>query len=223
MEINKESLASMTPEQIVELAEKAQLADELKTKHEQAESEKANLVEELKEERKKKQLAEAALAVNNNGSQVVDEQKARDIVKAVLSEERSNQIETTRSEFDAKFKASNPEFNTSNDPGGIKYDAFKKTLSKFNLNGLTKESDFAEVYSAAMILLGKGQTQNNQGNNPYAFGQTSRGNITAASDNNISAKERKLIESIGWTEEKYLQQKAKRPEYIQSILAQVRD
>lgn len=226
MEINKESLESLTPDQIMELAVKAQLADELKTKHDQSEADKAKLVEELKEERQKKQLAEAAVAANKpQDSGSVDEQKARDIVKAVLDEEKSTQIETTRSEFEANFKSSNPEFDTSNDPGGIKYDAFKKTLARFNVAAAKTSQELAEIYSDAMLLLKKDKKADSaQDNNPYAFGSTSRSSSAASiATDELSPREMKLIENAGWTKEKYLKLKVNQPQFVRQILEQVRD
>jgi hypothetical protein len=223
MEINKEALENLSPEQIMELAEKAQLADELKTKHDQSEADKLKLVEELKEERTKKQLAEAALATNPKSSETLDEQKTRDIFKSIINEEKTTQIEMSRQSFEAQFKTSNPEFDTSNDPGGIKYDAFKKILSRFNTSG-TPAEQLAEVYSDAMVLLKKDKpTPSSQINNPYAFSSQSSGSqARSVVSDDLSPREIKLIENAGWTKEKYLKTKLNHPRYVSDLLDSIR-
>lgn len=223
MEIN---INELTPEQINELAEKAKLADDLKAKNEQAEQEKARLVEEIKEERRKKQeaedLAKSAIANKNVDP---DEAKIYEIVEKRLNEDKTKQIEMSRSQFEEKFKSSHPEFEPSNDVGGIKFQAFKRVLNRFNLNDLTTENEFAEVYNNAMLIMNGGvKTNQNQNINQNSFTPPtkSNGGIGNTPDE-VSSKEDKLIQSIGWTKEKYLKLKASRPDFVRNLLSQVRD
>lgn len=216
----------LTPEQINELAEKAKLADEYKTKNEQVEQEKARLVEEIKEERRKKQEAEdlAKSAIANKDVDP-DEAKIREIIEQRLNEDKTKQIEMSRSQYEDKFKSSHPEFEPSNDVGGIKFQAFKKVLSKFNLNGLTTENEFSEVYNNAMLIMNGGIKQNqNQNINQNSFTPPTKSNGGIGSiTTDITSKEEKLIQSIGWTKEKYLKLKASRPQFVEDLLSKVRD
>lgn len=223
MEIKIEDL---TPEEINVLVAKAKEAEDIKAKYEQAEKDKANLVEEIKEERRKKQeaedLAKSAIEKKNEDP---SEAKIQELIERKLNEDKTKQIETSRSQFDAKFKASHPEFEPSNDIGGIKYESFKRVLNKFNLNGLTTEEEFADVYNNAFLIFNGGIKQNqNQNINKNAFTPASKSSGgTVVTDGDLLPKEEKLIQSIGWTKEKYLKLKASRPTFVEDLLSKVRD
>lgn len=212
-----------TPEQIQALEAKANLATELEAKLKEAESNVNSTVEELKELRQKKQAAEdiakAALDAGNKGGDV--EQKAREIVKSILDEEKSTKIEMTRSEFEAKFKTSNPEFLPENDPAGIKFEAFKKVLGRFNTQNLNDEESLAAVYGDAYTLMTGTKQKPVSSSSPYAFSPVSGGGIKEAADGDLSPKEEKLIESSGWTKEKYLKLKTKQPQFVSQLLSQI--
>lgn len=213
-----------TLEQIQALEAKAAEVDTLKTKLETAEANVNSTVEELKELRKKKQDAEDLLKAKGALDSVVDPvQIARDAALSVINEEKSNQIETTRQEFEANFKASNPEFLPANDVGGIKFAAFKKVLDRFNLSGVTKVDDLKNIYSDALTIMNGVAYKPKTESNPYAFSPVSRSSIQETSDGDLSPKEQKLIESVGWTKEKYLKLKARQPGYISELVKQIKD
>lgn len=225
MEIEFKEGEALTAEQIKDLAEKVRLAEEFKTKYEQSESQKAGLVEELKEEKRKKQEAADLARAAMDGAGATPEEKILSVVEKRLAEEKTKQIEMSRSEFEANFKATNPEFEPSNDAGGIKFQAFKNILSKFNLNGLTTEKEFAEVYKDAMLLLKRQEGKpNDQSFNRDSFSPGTRSSGGDKSNSGeLSSKEEKMIQSINWTKEKYLKLKTSRPDFVESLLSQVRD
>jgi hypothetical protein len=223
MEIEIKEGVALTAEQVTELAERVRLADELKSKNDQLESEKAGLVEEIKVERTKKQeaadLARAALEANDPDAKILS------VVEKRLEQEKTKQIETSRAQFEDKFKSSNPEFQPSNDPAGIKFEAFKKILTRFNLSGLTTETEFADAYKDAMLLLKREEgTPANQSINRNSFSPSTKSSTATETDTSeLSAQEQKLIASINWTKEKYLKLKASQPHFVTDLLSKVRD
>lgn len=214
----------LTPEQINELAEKARLADELKAKYEQAEKDKAGLVEELKVERQKKREAAEIAKTAIEGKADDPVVNTRSVVEDILKEERSKQIEMTRNQFEEKFKSSRPEFQAANDPAGIKWDAFKKTLGKLNVSSLSSIEEIEEAYDDAMLLLNKSkQEPKDQKINPYAFTPASKSGAKVEDSSGLDSKEKRLLETTGMSQEKYLKLKASQPAYVESLLRHVRD
>lgn len=214
-----------TLEQIQALEAKAAEADTLRVKLETAENNVNSTVEELKELRKKKQDAEDLLEASTKLTprNVDATQAARDAAIAVLNEERSKQTEMTRQEFETNFKVSNPEFLPANDVGGLKFAAFKKVLDRFNLSGVTKVEDLKTIYGDAYtIMTGVAQKPKTE-TNPYAFSPVSRSGAQEATDGDLSPKEQKLIDSVGWTKEKYLKLKVRQPGFISGLVSQVKD
>lgn len=213
MEIIDINGVQYTAEQVKELADKAALAEQLA-------QEKEGVVNEMKELRTKKQELEALLQEELKGKSTGTPDTAaiiREELSKVLGEERSKQIEMTRAEFEEKFKSSNPEFQPSNDVGGLKWNAFKATLNRFNLSGLTRESDFESVYKDAMRLT-KDSKPASPSNNPYAFSPASRSSsASSVPENDISFEEQKVIDGLGWTKEKYLKIKASQPGLIRGL------
>jgi hypothetical protein len=206
---------------------KADLAakeEELRIAKEAEGTAKASLgstVEEIKQLREKKQAAEAErdLALAKLNGQGGDDVKAT--VHSILAEEKSKEFEKVRDESLEDFKNTHKElFAEANDAGGIKFEAFKKHLAKLNLSGLTTAKQLKEAYEDALILMNKGKTQspaNGGGGSPFTP-NNSGGNPHSEEGSQLDASEQKLIQQIGWTEEKYLEQKKKRPSYVANLL-----
>lgn len=185
------------------------------------------VVEELKISRKEKADAEAkALAAEtklkekeepkgNEGTPNVTEE-----VQKALAKEKGEAATRNRERAIAAFKEKHKEFHPDNDAGGIKFSALESKLSRFSTAGLTEESDFSAILDDAYVLL-----------NPTKVGSDSKVIIPGASTSSqsgspkesdttgqLSSKEATVIERLGWTKEKFLDQKAKRPSYIASLL-----
>lgn len=212
-----------TQEEIQALEAKAAQVDVLSAELITAKENVTSTVEELKVLRTKKQeledIAKAALEGKGSGEDI--EAKARQIVKTMLDEEKSTKIEMTRSEFEAKFKASNPEFLQANDPAGIKFEAFKKVLGRFNTNGLSSQDEFATVYGDALTLMTGIKQSTYKESSPYAFSPVSRSGIAEVVDGDLSPTEKKLIDDNSWTKERYLKLKNSQPQYVRQLLNQV--
>lgn len=190
----------------------------------QAKTTNAATVDELKELRTKKQEAEAArdlalAKLNGEGGNGNVETE----VKKVLDAEKAKEAETTRQTSLERFKNAHKElFAEANDAGGLKFKAFEASLSKLNLSGLQTTEQFTEAYENALILMSKGKTQSQPNRNGEGAHIPANGGGAPKADenNNLSYKEQKLIESLGWTEERYLKQKKARPTYVESMLSQ---
>lgn len=188
----------------------------------EAKSTQDKLVEELKEERRKKQEKEAeaeALRIkyekSNPGATDVDIDKK---VEEVLSKKEQAQAEVLKDNTIKKFKETNPEFHPDNDKGGIKYAAFEKKLARINLNGLTSENDILGALDDAMLLLKRELKDDSSNYNPYASTSQQAPSPRTVSNKNLSTVEQNLIKQVGWTEEKYIKMKTARPSYVASLL-----
>jgi len=208
--VNKDGI-EYTAEKIAELESKAKLAEQLAAEKAKAEDALNGVVEELKELRVKNR--EQKPQENNN---VDNEAKTRELLLNILNEERSKQSEMNRTEFEERFKSSNPEFQPANDIGGIKWNAFKQTLNRFNLSNVSG-SDLEKTYKDALRLMR--DTNDDSKNNANSFSPASRGtNQRQVTDNDLLQEEIDLMNSVGWTKEKYLKLKASQPDYVRSLL-----
>lgn len=202
----------------------AALPEEDRKKLEEADTYKSqftSVVEELKTERVKKQTAEAErdtykAKVDNKTDTGADDVETK--VRNILAEkERANAL-TAKQTAEQKFKSAHKEFDESNDPGGIKYAAFQEKLKRFSTDGLVSETEYLDVYADAYKLL-TGKPAEQIQYNPYASTPSQNGaNLKEGDKNPLSDKEERLIKQQGWTKERYLAQKAKRPSYVASLL-----
>lgn len=186
-----------------------------------------NVVGEVTQMRKDKSTLEAerdALALKlkeaqEGGASGDKPDVAAEIQKAFQAKE-AEQAKLNRASAEAKFKNANKEFSEDNDPGGIKFAALTAKLGLFALGSLKTEEEFKQVYESAYTLLNparkpmNGTDYNIYANTPPAGG----GAPKESHDNQLSAQERKIIERLGWTAEKYLKIKASRPQYVKELL-----
>ena len=183
-----------------------------------------NLVEELKVERTAKQTAEAerdAAKVAIPPVQPAPDAKPEDaetVVRRILAEGQNAAAATAREKAEQRFKASHPEFSADNDAGGLKFAAFKSTLAKLNDSSAKSEEDFGALYDDALVLMNRPAPQE-QVYTPYADTPSQSGAPRVSDQNGLSLKEKKIIQGLGWTEEKYLGLKKSRPNYVAQLIA----
>lgn len=183
-----------------------------------------NLVEELKIERKAKQEAQDAAAKAIADAAALPEPKPEDqkdaatVVREILAQRDVDDAKTVRENAERKFKNSHKEFHPENDPAGIKYSAFEKVLARLNTTGLTSEEAYQSVFNDALTLMNRQQTNQEQIITPYADTPVDGGTPRHEDPNGLSPKEKKLIQGLGWTEEKYLKLKKSRPAYVEQML-----
>ena len=190
----------------------------------------ANVVEEVKAERKTKQDAQAESEVLKLKIKEIDDKTkvgatGDDVeakVRAILNEDAKKSADSARVVAEQKWKANHTEFSETNDPGGVKFAAIKGKLSRLSDQGLSSENDFIGLFEDAYVLVKKERNIDSHDYNPYAASGSSNGATPKTTDpNNLSAKEEKLMKMEGWDKEKYLKMKAKRPSFVDSLLQYV--
>lgn len=199
-----------------------------------------NLVSEIKELREKKQLTDTEkTALENKIKELGDLKniKPEEITPAKIDSIINERLNATLSAKDTeernknrtsalqKFIASNKEFDESNDVGGIKLAALQKKISMFNLDGHKSVEDFYTVFENARLLLKKEEPHKQQTPNPYSNTPSNEGPSPSAEDlsKNLSSVEKKIIAStFGGDEKRYLEQKRKRPDYVETLLRYAR-
>lgn len=193
----------------------------------------SGLVEEVKGEKQKRQeaekatadaLAKAQEALNKaEGTPPADSVDPAEAVRKAFEARDLEDAKKARESAEAKFKNSHREFHPDNDPGGLKYAAFERELGGLNLTGLKTEADFEGVFGKALKLMGKTDKPEEQTLTPYDSDPDNSGGAPRNQNpNTVSAKEKKLYESLGWTEERYLKQKKSRPEFVADLLARLK-
>lgn len=170
---------------------------------------KENLVNEIKELRGKKapEIDEAVI-----------ETKAKEIVERVLNEKTNEKSGEAKTIAEEKFKNKFKEFKPENDPGGIKYAAFQKTLARMNLSGLKTTEEFLETFEDAYLVLNKKSIKEGTYSNQSDFNHELGGNIKEVDADDLSPKELKLIKQQGIDKAAYLKMKEKRPAYVRELL-----
>lgn len=196
---------------------------------------KTNLVAEIKELREKKQLTEAEA---EDLKKKLEQQKVVIPDSSVLTPERIAEITTSTlrmalAEKDAEvaksnreaamtdFLSKNKEFHPENDEGGLKLSALQRKLSRFNMSELKTQSDFLSVLEDASRLMSNGQGPKVLGEDPNPPTPNRGGTEVPVidTDKSISSKEMKIIErSFDGDKERYLKIRAKRPDYVATLL-----
>lgn len=196
-----------------------------------------NLVEEIKKLRSDKQIVEGerdALIAKANPAPsakaettpepttapATGQNDVDSMVEAAFQKRDKASLITVRQNVEAKFKSQHQEFAEDNDPGGLKYKAFEAKLGRIDFNLLLSEEQIMEAYEDSLFLLNKGKTESGPiNNNPYAITPSDTSpTVITAKNNGMTHREKTLVESLGWTEEKYLKLKASRPQYVDSLL-----
>ena len=222
------------PTEVVEDGAKIEISqdkyDEMQQEIAKSKQNVDGLVEEIKDVRAKKQLAEDELAKQKETTPpttppadagTITEDQVNVIVANRLAEERKIDTETLKATKIVEFKAKNQEFSEDNDPGGIKFAAFERKLKTFNLDGVTTGSQMDTILNDTRKLLGgETTTVDEETYSPISTTTPSTSSPDSeGSDKKLSKLEKDMVnESFGGDAEKYLQQKAKHPEAIEQLL-----
>lgn len=200
--------------QIVELTSKI---DALVSENTKYKGNNESIVEELKETRGKMQKLKDELASTqgkNNAPANIDVEGAVAAALAKRDKERADANKATALE---NFVKTNKAFHPENDPTGLKLAAFKQKLSRFNLDGLTEEKQFVEVFEDVTRLLGNTAPQNGTSNQipsiPPSVNEPSTIDVSP-----LSSREKAVCARLGWTEQKYIDLKKKMPDYVAKLL-----
>mgnify|MGYP000031195942 CR=1 FL=1 len=194
----------------------------------------SNLVAEIKELREKKQLSEAEaenlkkMLAKREESQTPEElnptaveEIARKTLAVALAERDEETTKSARNSAMLKFVNQHKEFHPDNDVAGIKMALLEKKLNMFDMSNLRSESEFSGILEDASQLIGgtvspKGEPTDLNPSEPTGEGGAEP---KEAPDDKLNAKELKIIDrAFGGDKERYLKQKAKRPDYIRTLL-----
>lgn len=207
--MEREDYEGKTPEELIEML--AQKDADLQ----KAETDKTATVGELKDLRTKKQEVEAELEQARkpkdpapDGGKSTEEQ-----FEAFLAKKQSEEATKNKDKALADFRSSHHEFSEASDPGGIKFAAFEREMAKFNLSGLSSVDDYNGRFREVHEFMNRSQKPDDSisvhkgtNNNPVDPG--------SKNENALDADDKKLIEQLGWTQERYLAYKEKNPEYV---------
>ena len=174
-------------------------------------------VEELKEQRR----INAELKAKDGNQGAAEPNQVQEEVQKVLAEEKAKQAKANYESAVTEFLAAHQEFSTENDPGGVKFTAFQKAVSRINLNGLQTEQDFQDALSDAYGLMERKQSPVpvDISSSPRSGGIAPRVQINA----NLMPEENKLVQRyFSGDTAAYLKARDKRPTYYEELLRYVR-
>lgn len=215
-EINLEGLTEEGLEEIrKEAAEKAK-----KEAEEAFEKAKKGLTEDLLAERQRRKAAEEEMERNRKSPEPASENDdPKEVFKKLLTEKEQEEAKLARERSLEKFRESVREFSKENDEAGIVFSKFENELKKFNLDGLKSEQDFMARYKDVYDYMNRKQSTPTPDSSFYQGSPKGPGSSAPEGDSDpLSDVEKKVLERLGWTKEKYLQQKAKHPDFVRSLL-----
>lgn len=180
------------------------------------EQDKANVVDELKAEREARRLAKEELEKAKAGSDL-NKSDPTEIVEKVLQRKEEEASKEAFERAKQAMKRTHNEFSPETDTAGLVFKKFEAEMSKFNFAGLKTEEEFASRLREVYEHMNRG-TKQPEPTNFYSgtkqFGSEHKTTDAAT----LSDAEARLIKDFGYTKEKYLEIKAKRPAYVASLL-----
>lgn len=164
-------------------------------------------------------LTQQLQAAVEKNSQNPEEAKITEAVEAVLAKRTQQSAQANREAAFVKFVADNKEYHPENDTGGLKMAALKNEFNQFNTSGIVEVGDFVTVIGKANALLrGTDTARQTTVVTPQSSTSSQPAAPVTQPVSEISPAEKKLIESNGWTEEKFLKLKAKMPDMIEGLI-----
>ena len=192
----------------------------------------AQLVEEIKQLRLEKSIAEGLLKEKSEkklevdpNKALTDDEKIEALLDKKLKEKAALDAQANKKAAFEKFVAENKEFSPDNDPTGLKRDALQKKFNQFNTGELSTVGEFLSVIGEAKILLlgNDNQADTTREKNLYSNPPKTPNIPPNKKNEELTSKELKLIQQSGVTKEKIMKLKANNPEYLAGLLEYVRD
>lgn len=208
----------LTQEEIIEKA-KQEAAEKAKAEA-QAEAKKAQdaMTAELQAERQRRQAAEEEIE-RGKGKQEVTEDDPEKVYERLRKKEKDEESKKNRELAIEEFKRNTRELSPDNDPGGLVYSAFERELRKFNLEGLSTKEEYVARLKEVHEFMNRNKKQSDTPHIPYEGADVGGGSSPKETDPaNLTDKEVRLIKDMGWTKERYIEAKSKRPYYVESLL-----
>lgn len=191
------------------------------------EQDKANLVNEIKDERTKKQEREAALEAAKSELEKVKSAQTKPedsvdpevLVEKVLRRKEEESSKNAMYEAKMAMKTLYNEFSDASDAGGILFNKFETELAKFNLSGLKTKEDYLNRFKEVYEFMGRKSKPAGESSSFYNGQRQDGSTPPKVEDVNLSGSEVKLMQELGWDKDRYLKAKAKRPQYIATLLS----
>lgn len=143
-------------------AEAAAAAEAARAEADKAKSDLSGVVEELTEERKKKNEALEKLKVNNpNPTPLGDTGNLSEVIQREFEKRDQERIKSELESAIAEFRSSKTEFQA--DSAGLVFDKFKKELAKFNFSDVTSKEQAKQRLEEAYRFVKQ--------TNPDSFGE----------------------------------------------------
>lgn len=181
----------------------------------------ANVVEEIKDLRtsKNEEIEELKKKIKEDGDSNDNDDSKK--LEKLLDEREKREIEQNFQSALESFKISNSSFNPSNDVGGIKFKAFEKELSKFNLSNLKTKEDFSSRLKEVYSFMNRNTPKKEEGDDfTSSFASTSKSqmDVNTLDDVQLTDKEKKLLKFNNLDIQAYIKMREKRPAYVNSLL-----
>lgn len=200
---------------------------------EEAKTATGNVVEELKtmrsekaaEEEAKKALEEKIAELEKAGTpedvELTPEkvrQMASEQASEILRQAEEDRKKVAKDSVEQRFKETHNEFHPDNDPGGIKYAAFQRELSRFNLGAMQVE-EVQKAYEDAYRLMEGNNTRPESANPDNPSEPVQPSTPPTADPNTLTIQEKNIVqETFGGDTERYLKLKAKDPDFVEDLL-----
>lgn len=206
---------------------------ELKAKIVELEAAKVALTGELTDNRPKLREASEQIellktqlhAATEKNNANPEETKIAEVVARVLSQGEATRATNNRKTALDKFVSANKEFSPDNDPGGLKKAALERELANIKTWETAVEvDDLVGVIGKANTYL-RGQDTSRQTETtvqPFSSSSASASQPVVIGDGDLSPQEKILIDRNDWTKERFLELKAKMPDFIEGLVEKVR-
>ena len=192
--------------------------EDLQAKIVQLETDKEGMADQLKEQRRKKQEAEALLVEPKKVEKVIEGEDETDKkVRLALAKERETEVKDNRIKALHKFWEGNPEFNPENDIAGVRMDQLNQVLkSRFNVSKSRSVGQLLGDYQDAVDYMNKGKekTQTDTSNPADASSPAVSTTPKVIEGGKLTSEQEKLRKEKGWSVEKYLKLKEKHPDIV---------
>lgn len=200
-------------------------------KEKEAAKVQADLVSEIQELRLKLGVTQGLLDAKDTppvidpNKVLTDEEKLEALLDKKIKERDALNAQANKTAAFEKFVTEHSEFNPENDPTGLKRDALQKKFNQFNTDGLSKVEEFISVIGdAKTLLLGNDSpADTTRETNLYSNPGKQNNPPPAKRNDELTPKELKLITQSGTTKERIMKLKATNPEFLEGLLAYVRD
>ena len=185
-----------------------------------AEEAVANMTEELKGERTKKQDALKELEeLKGKQDPKPTGDDPEEVVERVLTRRQEEESKSNFASSIDDFKKTVPAFSKESDEAGIAFGKFENELKKFNFDGLNSKEEFMTRFKEVQEYMNRGKKETDE---PESFHQgTPQGDGSDPGEDDsatLNDAEKRFIREDGMDKAKFLEIKAKRPHYVASLL-----